>query len=157
MRLGKIKSGSRFLQEDPRYRMWTRLVSLGATLGDATDRKLKTIFLVSGICPGKADSVILLGFECAINPQNLMKIVGAIFEKIKIFNFFLKWTNHNFRGRVKTKKKKDSKYLQEDPRYRIWTRSVNWFRLCDRRRTDWHTHTHTYTHTHTEIFSKTHF
>ena len=40
------------------------------------------------IFPGKADSVILLGFECTINPQNLIKIVGAIFEKIKIFYFF---------------------------------------------------------------------
>ena len=45
------------------------------------DRKLKTIF------PGKADSVILLGFECAINPQNLIKIVRAIFEKFEILNF----------------------------------------------------------------------
>ena len=43
--------------------------SLGATLGDATDRKLKTIFLVSGIFWGKADSVILLVFECTINPK----------------------------------------------------------------------------------------
>ena len=56
----------------------------------ATDRKLKTIFLVSGIIPGKADSVILLGFECTINPQNLIKIVvRAIFEKFEILNFFL--------------------------------------------------------------------
>ena len=38
---------------------------------------------------GKADSAILLGFECTINLQNLMKIVGAIFEKMKIKNFFL--------------------------------------------------------------------
>ena len=53
-----------------------------------TDRKLKTIFLFLGIFPGKADSVILLGFECTINPQNLIKIVEAIFEKIKMFNFF---------------------------------------------------------------------
>ena len=29
-------------------------VGLGATLGDATDRKLKTIFLVSGIFSGKS-------------------------------------------------------------------------------------------------------
>ena len=50
-------------------------VGLGATLGDATDRKLKTIFLVSGIFPGEVDSVILSGFECSINPQNLIKIV----------------------------------------------------------------------------------
>ena len=30
----------------------------------------------------------MLGFECTINPQDLIKIVVAIFEKIKIFNFF---------------------------------------------------------------------
>ena len=54
-----------------------------------TDRKLKTIFLVSRIFPGKADSVILLGFECTINTQNLKKVVWAIFEKIKILIFFL--------------------------------------------------------------------
>ena len=59
----------------------------GATLGD--EQKIKTTFLVSGIFSGKADSVMLLGFECTINPQNLIKIVVAIFEKIKIFNFFL--------------------------------------------------------------------
>ena len=76
-------------------------VGLGATIGDG--RKLKTIFLVSGIFLRKADSVILLGFECTINVQNLIKIVGAIFEKIKTFNFFLMWTTLNFRGREKTK------------------------------------------------------
>ena len=32
-----------------------------------------------------------------------MKIVGDIFEKIKILNFFLKWTTLNFKGRSKTK------------------------------------------------------
>ena len=46
------------------------------------DRKLKTIYPISGIFPGKADNIILLGFECTINPQNLIKIVRAIFEKI---------------------------------------------------------------------------
>ena len=30
----------------------------------------------------------MLGFECTINPQNLIKIVRAIFEKIEILNFF---------------------------------------------------------------------
>ena len=63
------------------------LVGLGATLGDGQKIKI-AIFLVLGIFPGKADSIILLGFECTINSQNLIKIVGAIFEKIKIFNFF---------------------------------------------------------------------
>ena len=43
--------------------------------------------LVSGIFSGKAESVIMLVFECTVNPQHLIKIVGAIFEKIKIFNF----------------------------------------------------------------------
>ena len=31
---------------------------------------------------------MLLGFKCAINPQNLIKINGAIFEKIKFKIFF---------------------------------------------------------------------
>ena len=34
-----------------------------------------------------------------------MKIVGAIFEKMKISNFFLCVTTLNFEGRSKTKKK----------------------------------------------------
>ena len=63
-----------------------RSIGLGPALGDGG--KLKTIFLVSGIFPEKADSVVLLGFKCTINPQNSIKIVGAIFKKIKIFNFF---------------------------------------------------------------------
>ena len=78
-------------------------VGLGPELGDG--KNLKYIFPVSGIFPGKADSVILLGFECTINPQNLIKIVGAIFEKIKILHFFLMWTTLNFKSRSKTKKK----------------------------------------------------
>ena len=53
-------------------------VGLDATLGDGQKIK-KTIFLVSANFPGKADSVILLGFECTINPQHLIKTVGAIF------------------------------------------------------------------------------
>ena len=59
-------------------------VGLGAIVADGQKIK-KTIYLVSG----KADSVILLGFECTINTQNLNKIVGAIFDKINFFNFFL--------------------------------------------------------------------
>ena len=71
-----------------------RSVGLRATLGNGL--KIKTIFLVSGIFPGKADSVILLGFEYTINPENLIKILGAIFEKIKIFLFFSYVTNPLF-------------------------------------------------------------
>ena len=63
--------------------------------------------------------------KCTINLQNLIKIVGAIFEKIKII-FFLTWTTLNLGVGGKTKK--GSRYFQEDPRYRIWTRSGEWFR-----------------------------
>ena len=59
---------------------------LGATLGDG--HKIKNCFSTFRIFSGKADTVILLGFECTINPQNLIKIVGAIFEKIKFVIFF---------------------------------------------------------------------
>ena len=73
------------MQEDPTYiefeQDWS--VGLGATLG--ADRKFKNIFLVRRIFLGKADSAIVLGFEYTINSQNLMKIVKAIFEKMKFF------------------------------------------------------------------------
>ena len=77
-------------------------VGLGATLG--VDRKLKNIFLVRRIFPGKADCAIILGLECTINPQNLMKIVGAIFEKMKILQFSLCELPLILGGRSKTKK-----------------------------------------------------
>ena len=60
---------------------------IGATLGDG--QKIKNYFSSFRDFFGKADSVILLGFECSINPQNLNKIVTAIFEKIEILIFFL--------------------------------------------------------------------
>ena len=52
-------------------------VGLGATLHDR--QKIKTIFLVSRTFPWIADSVILLRFECTINPQHFMNIVEAVF------------------------------------------------------------------------------
>ena len=106
-------------------------VGLGTALGDG--KKLKIYFPVSGIFPGKFASITLLGFECTINPQNLIKIVLAIFENLKIFNFFLMWTTLNFMGRGKTKNK-SSRYLREDPRYRFWTRLICLFRPYVRRR-----------------------
>ena len=121
-------------------------VGLGATLGDATDRKFKTIFLVSGIFPGKANSVILFGFACTINPQSLIKIVGAVLRKSKFLIFSL-CELPLILGVGEKLKKKGSKYLQEDPRYGIRTRSVNWFRLYDRRRTDRQTDRQTHTQT----------
>ena len=62
-------------------------VDLGAIL--ATGTKSKSIFLVSGIFSGRSDSVILMGFELTRNPQNLIKIVRAIFEKFEKLIFFL--------------------------------------------------------------------
>ena len=49
--------------------------------------KISKFFPLLGIYSGKGDSVVLLGYECTINSQDLIKIVGAIFEKIEIFNF----------------------------------------------------------------------
>ena len=60
---------------------------LGAILADG--QKIKNYLSSFRDFPGKADNVILLGFEYTINPQNLIKIVGAIFEKFEILNFFL--------------------------------------------------------------------
>ena len=51
-------------------------IGLGAILADK--QKIKNYFSSFRDFPGKADSVILLGFECAINPQNLIEIVRAI-------------------------------------------------------------------------------
>ena len=75
---------------------------------------------------------MLLGFECTINPQNLMKIVGAIFKKN---NFFFLCELPLILG-VDRKQKNELKiqYLQGDPRYRMWTRSAGWFRRYVRRR-----------------------
>ena len=53
-------------------------VGLGATLCDK--QKIKNYFSsIKNFFSGKADSAILLGIECTINPQNLNKIVRAIF------------------------------------------------------------------------------
>ena len=54
-------------------------VVLDATLGD--DDGHTDFFSVSGIFLGKADSVILLGFECSINPQNLIKFIEPFLRK----------------------------------------------------------------------------
>ena len=62
-------------------------VGIGATLRDR--QKIKNYSSSFKDFSEKADSVILLGFECTINTQNLNKIVGAIFQKIEILIFFL--------------------------------------------------------------------
>ena len=75
----------------PRYRNWTTLVTwVRRSVRQRSHRKV-LFFPVSGIFSGKAECVTFLGFECTVNPQNLVKIVRAIFEKMKmkILNFFL--------------------------------------------------------------------
>ena len=59
-------------------------------LRQETEKKLKIYLSSFRDFSRKADSVILLCFECTIglNPQNSIKIVRAIFEKIKFFYFF---------------------------------------------------------------------
>ena len=86
-----------------------RPLCLGAVLGDGLKIK-KQFFYFQGFFRGK-QIVLLLGFKYTINPENLIKIVGAIFEKIKIFNFFLMWTTLNFRGGEKTKKTAPDIYM----------------------------------------------
>ena len=55
-----------------------------------TDRKLKTIFLVSSIFrESRQCHIVGLRIQATINTQNLNKIVRAIFEIIEILNFFL--------------------------------------------------------------------
>ena len=53
---------------------------LGAPLSDGHTEELIFFFSFSDFS-GKAEGVTLLGFECTINPQNLIKFVEAIFEK----------------------------------------------------------------------------
>ena len=77
----KKKGDRKYLQGDPDIEFeqdWS--FGLGATLRDR--QKIKNYFSTFKDFPGKEVSVILLGFECTINTQNLHKIVGAIFEKI---------------------------------------------------------------------------
>ena len=75
-------------------------VGLGATLDD------RRIIIVTRIFPGKSDGALLLGFECTINPQNLMKVIAAVFQKMKIFYFFLMGSTLNFGGRSKRKRRR---------------------------------------------------
>ena len=77
------KTEWRYLQEDLDMKFdrdWSD--GLGAPLGNGHTEELNFFQTVS-------DSVTLLGFECTINSQNLIKFVGAIFEKLKINFFFL--------------------------------------------------------------------
>ena len=103
---------------------------------------------------GKADSVIFLSFECTINPQNLIKTVRAIFEKIEILHFsYVKYSTLNFRGRRKTKETPRDIYMRTLYIQFQRDRSIGLGSTFRDVHTDIHTdrqtHTHTHTHTHT--------
>ena len=102
----------------------------------------------SEIFPGKADNAILLGFECTINSQNLIKIVGAIFEKIEIFIFFLR--ELPLRLEVEGKLKQMARDICERTLNIEFERdrSIGLGSMFGDDQTD--------RHTHTDIFSKTH-
>ena len=69
-------------------------------------------FLPSENFPIKFDNVKLLGLECSINPQHLMKIVKANFYKLQILNFFL--NKLSLILRVGRKRKAAQKYSQQN-------------------------------------------
>ena len=118
----------------PRYRNWMRLVSwVRRSVRRRSHRKVIFFSSFRDFFGKSLKCVALLGFECNVNPQNLMKIIRAIFEKMKIKNFFLMWTTLNFG--VDRKWKDELKLFAGDPRYPLWTRSASWFRRYVRRRT----------------------
>ena len=133
--------------------MWTR--SAGWFRRYVRRRIEKKMLLVRRIFSGKADSVILLGIECTINSQNLIKIITAIFEKFEILNFFLMWTTLNFRGRGKTKETTRDIYTRT--LYIVFERdrSIGLGYTFGDGHTDRQTDRQTHTHTHTQFFSKT--
>ena len=52
-------------------------------------KKIFKIFFKFEVFPGKSDSIILLTFECTINPQNLIEVVRAFLRKSKFLIFLL--------------------------------------------------------------------
>ena len=79
-----------------------RSVGLGATLRDR--QKIKNyFFLVSIMFSGKAVIVILLGFECTINPQKFKRNRYSHFWENRNFKCFSYVTTLNFEGSSKTK------------------------------------------------------
>ena len=121
-------------------------VGLGATLRDR--QEIKNYFSSFRIFSEKADSV----FRMYYKPTKFNKNYSHFWQNRNI-NYFSCELPLIFGVEGKLKEKKGSRYLHEDPIYRIWTRSVNWFRLYVRRRS----HRQTDTHAHTFFFSKTHF
>ena len=93
----------------------------------------------------------MLVFECTINPQILIKIVVAIFEKIKIFNFFSCQLPLTLGVGEKLKKKAGDTYKRTLDIEFERDRLIGLGSTIGDGETDKHTHTHI------GIFSKTHF
>ena len=89
----------------------------------------------------------MLGFECTINPQNLIKIVEPFLRNSK---FFSNVNYLNFRGRGKTKKTARDIYMRTLYIEFERDRSIGLGSTFGDGHTD--THTHTHTHTQTLIF-----
>ena len=103
--------------------------------------------IVSGIFPGNTDSVILLSFECSTNPQILIKIVRAIFEKFEILIFLLCELPLILRLGEKLKKKKTARDIYKrtlDIKFER-DRSIGLGSTFGDSHTDRHTYTHTQT------------
>ena len=90
-------------------------IGLGAILADG--QKIKNYFTSFRDFSGKSRQCHILRLRMYYKSYNLIKIVGAIFEKIKIFNFFS--CELRLILGVGGKLKNSSRYLQEDSRYRI--------------------------------------
>ena len=114
-------------------------VGLGAILADG--QKIKNYFSSFRNFPGNADSVILLGFECTITPQNLIKIVRAIFEKIRNLIFFLMWTTLIGVGGKLKKKARDIYKRTLDIEFE-WDRSIGLGSMMGDGQSDRQTDTH---------------
>ena len=93
----------------------------------------------------------MLGFECTINPQNLIKIVGAIFEEIKILYFSSCELPLILGVGEKLKKPAGDIYKRTLDIEFERDRSIGLGSAIGDGQTDTHTHTHTH------IFSETHF
>ena len=74
--------------------------------------------------------------KSVVKPNNSNnKFVRAIFDNIEILNFFL--CELSLILGVGEKWKNGPRYLHEEPVYRIWTRSIDWFRSRVRKSRYW--------------------
>ena len=88
----KIKTGWRYLQGDPKYRIWTRLISSFSSYvrQRIENKKLYFFFSFRNFFSEIADSVILLDVDCTINPQIFnQNRWSQLWENRNFYFFFL--------------------------------------------------------------------